>query len=245
MDNKLTEEDIRKLFDFEDLLESDSSIALNSPHNSTDNFYKTVKTRTIGNFFSWILNIVKTLLLFIVIFCVSFGILNFPALYLQGKYYFQVQKGHANWAATIPIKPVLANNNHLIISKIAVDAPVIWNVSEDQTLTALEKGVAHYQGTALPGQIGNVFISGHSSYYWWNEGSYKEVFALLDKLEVGDKITINYDNIQYNYEVVSKKVVGPNDLSVLEQGTGHNLSLMTCVPVGTNLNRLVVLAKQL
>ncbi len=138
----------------------------------------------------------------------------------------------------------ILKNNHLYIPKIGVKAPIIWNVSEENALKALQNGVAHLKGTGLPGTDGNVFITGHSSYYWWAPGQYKTVFALLPNLVVGDKIYLLYQNQLYIYEVIEKLVVWPKDVWVMNKLSYPALSLMTCVPVGTNLRRLIVRAKQ-
>lgn len=200
---------------------------------------------TYFNWLTWLLGLLKILTAFTLIFIVSFTVLNFPALWTKMRYYFQVEKGNHPWTQNQKFPPLATINNHLVIPKIGVDAPIEWNIPNEQTLDALEKGVAHYQDTALPGEIGNVFITGHSSYYLWAGGSYKQIFALLDKLEAGDRIYLNYQNKVFAYEVTGKKVVKPEDLSVLNQGNQRTLTLMTCVPVGTNLNRLVVSAKQI
>jgi sortase A len=151
---------------------------------------------------------------------------------------------HENWG--INTVPQVAQNqeSRLKIPKIDVDAPIIWNVPEDKIIDTLEDGLAHYEGTALPGQVGNVFITGHSSYYVWAGGSYKEIFALLNKLENGDKIYLSYKGVLFEYEVLGQKVVLPDNISVLDQTNDHTLSLMTCTPVGTNLRRLIITAKQ-
>ena len=101
-------------------------------------------------------------------------------------------------------------------------------------------GVVHYPDTALPGEVGNVFITGHSSYYWWSKGEYNTVFSILDKLIMGDDIYIHYNNKRYTYRVYDVDIVLPSDTSVLEQGDNSILTLMTCTPVGTNYRRLIV-----
>ncbi len=139
-------------------------------------------------------------------------------------------------------------NDQLWIPKLDVRAPIVWDspVDEATMLNNLKYGVVHYKGTTKPGEVaddgkGNVFISGHSSYYWWDDGKYKTIFANLDQLNEGDEIAIGYDDIAYVYKVVEKKEVDPSDVSVLAQNTDKStLSLMTCVPVGTNLRRLIV-----
>jgi len=138
------------------------------------------------------------------------------------------------------------SNNNIYIEKIDVLAPVTWNVTNIQSNTkkALKEGLIHIENTALPGEIGNVFITGHSSDYFWSDGKYKQVFALLDKLENDDKIFIRYKNNIYAYSVTDKRIVLPNDVSILEQGNKKILTLMTCTPVGTSLRRIIIVAKQ-
>lgn len=110
-------------------------------------------------------------------------------------------------------------------------------------LENLQKGVAHYGGTDLPNPLtGNVFITGHSSYYWWDSGQYKTVFALLDQLKSGDQVALTYQQQVYVYQVYESLVVKPSQVDVLDTTERPILSLMTCTPVGTSLNRLIVRA---
>lgn len=134
-------------------------------------------------------------------------------------------------------------NNLLVVPKIGVRVPIIWNSSSDEKimLANLENGVAHYGFTSLPNEAdGNVFLSGHSSYYWWDKGQYKTVFALLDKLTQGDQAMLQYDGKVYVYTMRDSVTVSPSDVSVTDPTEKPELSLMTCVPVGTSLRRLVV-----
>lgn len=151
--------------------------------------------------------------------------------------------------------PVVPSDNRIIISKIGQNIPIKdvsalnlmeenWKALEDDLQHALKDGVVRYPGTAQPGQIGNVFITGHSSYYLWDPGRYKDVFALLHNVEVGDTITIFYNQDRFDYVVDEKKVVSPNDVDVLSQTNDKRLTLMTCTPIGTALNRLIIVAKQ-
>jgi len=190
----------------------------------------------------------KFLSTFLALFAISFTIINAPALLQKFKYFWEVEYSNNQWNksfTTNNISPTTIQESRIIIPKINVNAPIVWDVSAEKMLDALERGVAHYETTAMPGQIGNIFISGHSSYYVWAPGDYKDVFALLDKLEGGDKIYITYQGIVYTYEVSDRIVVAPDNLEVLSQGNEKTLSLMTCVPIGTNLKRLVVTAKEI
>lgn len=197
------------------------------------------------NWAGWFLGLLKLVGVFTLLFAISFTVLNFPAIWLKMRYSVKGPDKQTSWN-NLKYPPVATVNNHLVIPKIGVDVPIQWNIPEDDIYSALERGVVHYQGTAVPEDTGNVFIFGHSSYYLWAPGSYKQIFALLDKLQTGDRIYVNYQNKVYGYEVIGKKVVEPEDLSVLAQPQDKKiLTLMTCVPIGTNLRRLIIEAKQI
>jgi len=137
------------------------------------------------------------------------------------------------------------NDEWLSIPSLKIDAPVIYLDSLDNDLMSakLKEGVVHYPNTALPGQRGNVFIFGHSSYYWWDWSKYNSVFANLEGIKKGDKIFIKTNGNIFIYQVIETKVVEKDDLSVLQQGNGFDLTLMTCTPLGTDLKRFIVEAK--
>jgi|GEM_PF-736389 len=141
-----------------------------------------------------------------------------------------------------------ARDNMLIIPKLGKKIPIVWNSPPDEgvMLENLQRGIVHYAGTALPGEgKGPIFISGHSSYYWWDKGKYKTVFANLDRLEPGDDIQITYNGNVHTYRVFETIVVMPDQVDVLNQVNEPILALMTCVPVGTNQKRLIVKAKEI
>jgi sortase A len=145
---------------------------------------------------------------------------------------------------TVPPEP------KLIIPKINVDVPVIYDIGNDydSQMTAMTKGVAHFAipgASSHPGQIGNTVIAGHSSNDLLDPGDYKFIFAQLDKLEVGDTIYANYNSKRYTYTVTKKEVVSPSEVSKLVYATTKPvLTLLTCTPLGTALNRLLVTAEQ-
>jgi len=135
----------------------------------------------------------------------------------------------------------------IIIPKIRAVAPIIENVdpyNKNKFLPALKKGVAHAKGTSLPDEFGNVYLFAHSTDAFYNVGRYNAVFYLIGKLEKDDEIKIYFNNIEYYYRVMEKKVVNANDSDYLTQETNEKiLTLQTCYPPGTTLKRLVVIAK--
>lgn len=146
-----------------------------------------------------------------------------------------------------PVSSPLYQDFHLLIPALNVDAPIIADVDgSDQKVydQALENGVAQLKGSAKPGEGSNIFIFGHSSFYFWSPGDYKEVFRHLDDLEVGDEFTIWYNSKEYKYRVSSKKTVNPDQVDVTLPTKEEQVSLMTCVPPGTTRYRLIVVAKR-
>ncbi len=106
--------------------------------------------------------------------------------------------------------------------------------------------MAHLSGSALPGEKGNVFITGHSSLtQFYKPENYKAVFSKLPDLEIGDEIILDVSGTEYKYIVEGLKTFDPKDISVVNppDQKGRYLSLMTCVPPGFKTKRLIVLAK--
>lgn len=106
----------------------------------------------------------------------------------------------------------------------------------------LENGIIRYPGSALPWENGNTFIFGHSSNFPWAKWDYNDVFANLDVLKFRDEIIVYYGQKKYVYEVMTKKVIHPGNVKILKRDMWKNeVTLMTCFPVGTTLNRLIVI----
>jgi LPXTG-site transpeptidase (sortase) family protein len=197
-------------------------------------------------------------LIFITSLVIIFVVANFSSIYNKVEYSFRAQDrasltnlpnittfGNSGPTLTGTL-PDMAENT-VYIPKISITAPIIWNVANvpEKTTATLENGVIHLAGTALPGQIGNIFITGHSSNYIWAKGNYKTVFALLPDLVIGDQVYIKYAGTIYIYKINNKSTVKPDNLSVLKQGNDSTLSLVTCWPIGTSLYRMVLTANQI
>ena len=137
----------------------------------------------------------------------------------------------------------------IIIPKINVEIPVDYNVpsmKEEDIQKGLEGGVVHYPSTVRPGEQGNAAFFGHSSNNIFNPGKYKFAFVLLSKLESGDMFYLTYNKQVYAYKVFEKRVVSPDQVSILDgvEGKTATAALITCDPPGTTINRLVVWGEQ-
>jgi sortase A len=174
------------------------------------------------------------------------GLINGQWLSAQLYYKF----GRPDVVDTLPVAGLQLDPNaapEISIPQINVKAPVIFEPSyeESKVQLALRRGVVKFATTADPGQNGNVVIFGHSSGQPWAPGDYKFVFTMLEKLESGDKIYIDYKGTRYIYRMTNSQVVMPNEVQVLNSTGKPMLTLITCTPVGTSQKRLVVRAEQI
>jgi LPXTG-site transpeptidase (sortase) family protein len=120
----------------------------------------------------------------------------------------------------------------LSIPRIALRAVVI----EGTASRSLLLGPGHMTGSAIPGSDGNSVIAGHRDTF----------FRHLDRLKSGDAIYILRRGKRFHYTVIQRKIVQPNDTSVLRASKGSELTLITCYPthfIGPAPQRLVIVAK--
>ena len=227
--------------------------------NTMASTYKTIKNRKKWKDISWAVFLAGIILALASI--LAYLIINFPALSEQAVYTYKNDiKKEAysnNVAEVVPTvsgeseqkeandqSPAL-ENNHLYIQRIGVDAPIIFDVKESEAIPKLKYGVVQLTPSAHPGEPGNVVISGHSSYFWWDKGKYNHVFTLLNKLKAGDLIIIRYNDKTYSYKVTKYFVTSADDGSVFKAGEKNSLTLSTCTPVGTTISRLIVRADEI
>ncbi len=109
-----------------------------------------------------------------------------------------------------------------------------------------DDALGHYTGTAIPGQVGNSFIYGHSVLPWfYNPKNYKTIFSTLEDLDTGDRIYIDINNERLTYIVENKETLYPGEVNPLAETkpaflNESTITLMTCVPPGTKIQRLLV-----
>ncbi len=135
----------------------------------------------------------------------------------------------------------------IVIEKINANAKVVANVdptNERDYVKALSAGVAEALGSTPPGVPGNLYLFSHSTDAPWNIIRFNAIFYLLRELEAGDRVIIFYNNIRYDYIVFDKQIVSPADVSYLtNRYDSPVLTLQTCDPPGTLINRLIVRAR--
>ncbi len=101
----------------------------------------------------------------------------------------------------------------------------------------LRHAVGHISDTALPGEPGNVVLTGHRDTF----------FRPLRNIQPGDAITLKTLDADFQYQVESTEVVLPSDVQVLQSSGENTLTLVTCFPfyyVGAAPKRFIVHARQ-
>ena len=122
----------------------------------------------------------------------------------------------------------------LSVPKIDLDSVVVEGTSHK----ALLLGPGHMSETPAPGERGNSVITGHRDTF----------FRHIHELVKGDTVLVQRDGKTFRYEVIGKKVVEPDDMSVVRPVKDSRLTLITCYPtyyIGPAPKRLVVFAKLL
>jgi sortase A len=132
------------------------------------------------------------------------------------------------------------NSYFLSIPKLGIENAVVIIGGKD-----LKKYLVQYPGTALPGRFGNTVIFGHSVLpQFYNPKNYMTIFATLPTINPKDEIIVNYNQVKYRYRVEKMLEVSPTDVSILAQRFDDSyLTLITCVPPGTYLKRLIIRAR--
>jgi|HigsolmetaAR201D_1030396.scaffolds.fasta_scaffold06277_3 LPXTG-site transpeptidase (sortase) family protein len=133
-------------------------------------------------------------------------------------------------------KPPIDRNlvGNLVIPRIGISAIVREGTNED----VLRRAVGHIEGTALPGQHGNVGVAAHRD----------TLFRALRNIRKNDTITFNTPWGEYYYQVESTRVVKPENVEVLKPVGYEALTLVTCYPfgyIGKAPKRFIVRARRI
>ncbi len=119
-----------------------------------------------------------------------------------------------------------------------------WVVVEGVNEGDLQEGPGHYPGTAWPGQVGNVVISGHRT-------TYGHPFKRFAELRPGDVVSLQVATHYYTYKVLGTQIVDPSDIAVIwpvpgkfgVKPTKRLLTMTTCNPEYSAAQRMVVTAE--
>lgn len=135
-------------------------------------------------------------------------------------------------AATLSAAKV-SKKNTIVIPRMNVNSAIL----EGPNAKTLNKGIWHLPGSSDPIKGGNMVISAHR--YMWRPPSTK-TFWDIDKMQVGDEITITWEGKTYVYKVATTYIVGPERVDVIADTSEPRLTLFSCTPKFTSKYRLIV-----
>ena len=143
------------------------------------------------------------------------------------------------------------------IPSLDIQAPVLlpsmrywgrqeWNLLEEQMQVGLSHGsVAYPHSTSLGGK-GTFFLSGHSSppSDVAARSDFGKIFARIPELKRGDDIILSAGDQDVTYRVQNSVVVPASATDILRQQDQEGLlKIITCYPIGTTKDRMVVTAR--
>jgi sortase A len=136
-----------------------------------------------------------------------------------------------NAPAVLPAGAVIGS---LEIPRLHMSA-VIAEGDDDATLRV---AIGHLRDTPLPWHDGNSAVAGHRDTF----------FRPLQHIRVGDQLRLSTLHGDFRYEVRDIRLVGPNDVWVLDRTRRPTLTLITCYPfsyVGKAPRRFIVKAERI
>jgi sortase A len=151
------------------------------------------------------------------------------------------------------LAPTSLTSARLIIPAINLDAPIVevgWETREVNGEVIGVWNVPHafaagwHKISALPGQVGNMVLSGHHNIYG-------EVFRDLIDLEPGDEVVVYVGETAYHYSVTERHILEEKGQPVevrlqnaqwIMPTEDERLTMVTCWPYTNNTHRLIVVA---
>ncbi|MGD8553926.1 MAG: class D sortase [Anaerolineales bacterium] len=115
--------------------------------------------------------------------------------------------------------------------------PALWNapapVVQGDGWEQLKKGIGQHIGSANPGQVGNMVLSGHNDIFG-------ELFRYLDQLKPGDEIILSTAARDYVYRVTGVRIVEPTEVGIMAPTTQPTVTLISCYPYLVDNQRIAV-----
>lgn len=128
-----------------------------------------------------------------------------------------------------------SGNMTLTIPRLGVEGEPVQNGTEDENLSA---GPGLFEYAQMPSENGgNVSIAGHRDI----DGS---IFYYVHNLSAGDYFYLNWEDRVYRYLYEKTYVVTPDDWGPIQAQGYSCLTLVSCDPIGTTRNRIIIVARQ-
>ena len=119
------------------------------------------------------------------------------------------------------------------IPRIGVEAVVVHGTRWGADLS---RGPGHYERTTVPGLGKTVGIAGHRT-------TFGAPFRKIDKIKVGDEITLEMPYATFRYRVFRHEIVDEKDWSVIRNRGFDTLMLSACHPLYGSSERWIVYAR--
>lgn len=129
-------------------------------------------------------------------------------------------------------EPVSMPNAVLRIPSIGLEVPIYYGTSSG----VLNRGAGLIEGTALPGEAGNMAIAAHRDGF----------FRPLQDIQTGAAVYVDTIQGTHAYRVTGLSVVTPQEVGVLAHTARRTVTLVTCYPfhfVGPAPKRFIVRAE--
>lgn len=140
---------------------------------------------------------------------------------------------HDTLYITADRKAYVDGTMRLVVPRLDLDTPV----GADTIPSALEEMPGLYEFSQMPSADDvNVSIAGH------RDIGHREFYA-QETITHGDYMYLVYNSVVYKYEFYESKIVAPDDWSVIKRRGFSALTLTTCDPIGTRLNRLITVGE--
>ena len=142
-----------------------------------------------------------------------------------------------NTISTNDLPPISESSYILSIPSLGIKQATVRADTDDLT-----KSLVQFKETSTPGQPGSPVIIGHSTLpQFFNPNNYLTIFATLPTLKLGSDVFVSYAGVKYTYRISKMYEIKPSDVWILRQDYSQkSLKLITCVPPGTTIRRLVI-----
>lgn len=134
----------------------------------------------------------------------------------------------------------------LIVPVLLKPIPLIETDSNEDSIVMklLHDGAVMLDDDDDLGEPGNVVIAAHSSGPA-AFGPYRQAFAHLADLKIGQEFSITTTTAVFSYKIVNTDIVWPNEVDKLPENNDSTVTLVTCWPRFTDLKRLLIHGKLL
>jgi len=180
-----------------------------------------------------------------ILFAIAVMALGYCGMVMSQTWLYQ--KRESQKLAQLLIRPPHAASGSLAIPPVTNDGMigrieiprlrVSAIIAEGAGAGTLRKAVGHIEGTAFPGEPGNVGVAAHRDTF----------FRPLRHIRDNDLVVLDTLRGRYYYRVVSTRIVKPDAVGVLTPTAHQVLTMVTCYPfyyVGSAPYRFIVRARR-